>query len=161
MKHADVRVGQAGDRPGFTLEPLAALGIRRQRGRQNLDGDVAIQPRVAGPIDLSHATGAERPEDLEGAESRARIESRRRVRFGKLRFRARLLRRVPRKLPAASCAWSNDSTSRCTSGSLAHAPREIGPTIVGGPVDDLLQECTDTCPAMGREHVRFAANVFP
>ena len=48
----------------FALEPRQALGIVRERVGQDLDRDVAIELRVAGPIDLAHAAGAEGGEDL-------------------------------------------------------------------------------------------------
>ena len=32
----------------FLLEPVQTIGIRRERGRQDLDRDVAMEARVAG-----------------------------------------------------------------------------------------------------------------
>ena len=60
---------QAAGRARFLLEPALAIGIARERRRQNLDRDLALQLRVAGAIDLPHAAGAEPAEDLESADS--------------------------------------------------------------------------------------------
>ena len=51
-------------RARFLLEALQALGIGRERRGQDLDGDVATEPRVAGAIDLAHPAGADLAEDL-------------------------------------------------------------------------------------------------
>ena len=40
------------------------LRIGRERRRKNLDRDGAVPPRVARPIALAHAAGAERCDDL-------------------------------------------------------------------------------------------------
>ena len=37
----------------------SAAGIRREAGREDLDGDVAIEPRIARAIDLAHPACAE------------------------------------------------------------------------------------------------------
>jgi len=42
----------------FALESRQALGIGGEQIRQDLDGDVAMQPRVAGAIHLPHAARA-------------------------------------------------------------------------------------------------------
>ena len=56
----DVRVVQRREQLRFAAETREALGIVRDRWQQDLDGDVAIQLRVVGPIDLAHAADAER-----------------------------------------------------------------------------------------------------
>ena len=65
----DVRVIQPADRPGFLFEAPDAIGIGRERREQDLDGDVAIESRVAGPVDLSHSASTDGREDLVGAEA--------------------------------------------------------------------------------------------
>jgi hypothetical protein len=67
----DVRMRERRHRLGLPLEP-------RERGRvsseclgQDLDRDVAIQLRVAGPIHLAHAACPERREDFVGAQAGA------------------------------------------------------------------------------------------
>src|SRR5688572_11234579 len=54
VKRADVWVVEAGDDFCLTLEPIAAVAIGSEMRRQDLDGDDAIQPRVARAVDLSH-----------------------------------------------------------------------------------------------------------
>ncbi len=45
-------------RPCFLSEALQPVGIGRERRRQYLDGYVASEPRIAGPVDFAHAAGA-------------------------------------------------------------------------------------------------------
>ena len=70
----DARVRQRGDRARLGLEPPPHLGIGRDVRRHHLDGDVAIEPRVARAIHLAHAAGADGFEDLVLREARA-VES--------------------------------------------------------------------------------------
>ena len=74
VKGADMRVVQAGDGAGFALEALAKFRVGGQVGRQNLDGDGAVEARVFRAIDLAHAAGADERQDLVGAETSARGE---------------------------------------------------------------------------------------
>ena len=46
-------------------------GSRGESRRQRLDRDHAVEPRVAGAIDLAHAARAERRQDLVVAETGA------------------------------------------------------------------------------------------
>src|SRR6266700_1250139 len=39
---------------GFSLESTQAVRVLRERGGQNLDGDVAAQPRILRPVYLPH-----------------------------------------------------------------------------------------------------------
>src|SRR5262245_16054275 len=48
----------------FPPESRKAIGIRRERVRQDLEGDVAIELRIASSIDLTHAAGADERDDL-------------------------------------------------------------------------------------------------
>jgi hypothetical protein len=59
IQDADVRVVESGDGAGFLLEPAAPFAIRGGAGGQDLDRDVAAQPRIAGLVDLAHAAGAD------------------------------------------------------------------------------------------------------
>ena len=69
-------VGMVEGRGGlrFLDEAAAAIRVRQAVGGEHLDGDLAVQPRVAGAIDLAHAAGAEQVENLVGAEPRAGCE---------------------------------------------------------------------------------------
>ena len=55
---------ERGERARFAREAGAALWIRREVRRQHLDGHLATELAIASAIDLAHATGAERREDL-------------------------------------------------------------------------------------------------
>jgi hypothetical protein len=77
----DVRVVQRAGRAGLELEPTPALRIGRRRFGQHLDGDRAIETCVAGPVDLAHATGAQRCEDLVWTEAAAGCKAHRRSLF--------------------------------------------------------------------------------
>src|SRR5215204_2376577 len=65
---------QRGGRAGFAGEPLDAIGSGRMEGRQDLDDDVAAEPRIARPIDLAHAAGPQQAEDLIGTEASSGLE---------------------------------------------------------------------------------------
>jgi hypothetical protein len=51
----DVRVIEAGNRPGFAAEPLAPRGVACRLGGNHFDGDGAVQAAVNRPIHLSHS----------------------------------------------------------------------------------------------------------
>ena len=53
------RVREAGRRPGLSDEPLARRRVVSDLGRQDLDGDVAIQLDIAREVDHPHAASAE------------------------------------------------------------------------------------------------------
>jgi len=65
---ADVRMIQAADGLGLALEPFLEVGAGGGALGQDLDGDRAFQARVAGAVDLAHASGADLGLDLVGAE---------------------------------------------------------------------------------------------
>ncbi len=70
-QRADVGVIQLRDRARLALEPLAELRSGGDLRGQRLDGDAAIEPRVAGLVDLAHAAGAQRADDFIRTETRA------------------------------------------------------------------------------------------
>ena len=71
VQRADVRVAERRDHPGFTLEALAPLGICRERLREHLDRDGAVQTGVECPVNLAHAAGADERHDFVGTEASA------------------------------------------------------------------------------------------
>ena len=66
---------QRGEDFRFALETGEPFRVGRERFGQDLDGDVAIEARVARPIDLAHPAGPEGGEDLVGAEAGAGSKS--------------------------------------------------------------------------------------
>ena len=60
--------------PGFALESRHAGRVAREGLGQDLDGHLAAELAVMGPVDLTHSAGAERTEDLVGAEPRTRVK---------------------------------------------------------------------------------------
>jgi hypothetical protein len=58
------RLPQPGQRPIVVPERGIRSWTEPQAGGEHLHGDVAAEPRVAGPIDLAHAAGAERGDDF-------------------------------------------------------------------------------------------------
>jgi hypothetical protein len=70
---ADMRMLKGRDRLGLSLETRFQLGIG---GRKNLDGDHAVEPRVARLVDLAEAARAQRGDDVVGAEARAGLHRR-------------------------------------------------------------------------------------
>ena len=70
VQRADVRVGQLRDRARFAIEARAEMRISSERVRENLDRHCAVEPRVAGLVDLAHPASAEGGENFVGAEVR-------------------------------------------------------------------------------------------
>ncbi len=68
MEGTDARMRESRDGAGFVgkAHPAARIGCGVRR--QHLDRDVAIEPRVAGPVDLAHPSGSDETLDLEDAE---------------------------------------------------------------------------------------------
>ena len=64
-------VVERGEQPGLSIEAAQSIGVRGQRARQNLDGDVATELGVAGSIHLAHPAGANRRGDLVGSDASA------------------------------------------------------------------------------------------
>ena len=56
---ADVGMVQGRDGASLALEAGPHIGIASDVARQDLDRDRAIEPRVAGPVDLAHAARAD------------------------------------------------------------------------------------------------------
>ena len=56
----------------LAAQTLARVRVSRQLAWQELDRDLTIEPRVAGAIDLAHAAGPDRRDDLVRAEAAAR-----------------------------------------------------------------------------------------
>ena len=71
MDSRDVRVIQLREGLGFTLEAREPISIVRERLGQDLDRDVTIQLRVAGPEDLPHAACADAGDNFVDAEAGA------------------------------------------------------------------------------------------
>ena len=65
---------ERGEQSRLALEARAAIGIAEHRVGQDLEGDVATERRVARPIDLAHAAGAEESGHFVGPEAIARRE---------------------------------------------------------------------------------------
>ncbi len=60
---------QRGQHFGLALEPGEAVGILRDRFRQDLDGDGPLQAGVGGAIHLAHAAFAEEADDFMGSQT--------------------------------------------------------------------------------------------
>jgi hypothetical protein len=71
----DVGMIQRRERLRLTLEPRQAFGVRRERVRQDLDRDLAIERRVGCPIHLAHSTHTDLGGDFIRAEARAGSEA--------------------------------------------------------------------------------------
>ena len=64
----DVGMREGGDGLRLGREARERLGVAGQLLGQDLDRDLAVQPRVPRAVDLAHAAGAERGDDLVRAE---------------------------------------------------------------------------------------------
>ena len=67
----DVRMVEGRERPRLALEPGEPLGIVGDTLREHFERHVASERGVAGAVDLPHASGAYRGDDLVGTEPRA------------------------------------------------------------------------------------------
>ena len=70
----DVGMLEGGGGARFLREAAQPVGIARGPGRQDLDGDVALEARVTRPIHLAHAATADVGDDFVRAESGAERE---------------------------------------------------------------------------------------
>jgi hypothetical protein len=68
----DVRMVERREHLRLALEAREPFGIVCEQIRQDFEGDVAIEARIARAIDLPHAPGAEAVRHLTGAEPGAR-----------------------------------------------------------------------------------------
>ncbi len=68
INRCDVLVIQRGQDLRFASKASQAIGIERERLRQDLQRDVTIQPRIPRAIDLAHPAFAELGEDLVGSD---------------------------------------------------------------------------------------------
>ena len=64
-----MRVVQAADGTGFTLEAFPALRVVGKMFGQDFDGNRAIQPGIGSFVDFTHATGTNEGRDFVGAET--------------------------------------------------------------------------------------------
>src|SRR5262245_47815036 len=78
-QRADVRVIQRRDQPCFAIESLAQDWIAGELRREYLDRDRAIEPRVAGAIDLTHSASADSGLNLVRPETSAGFKHAREV----------------------------------------------------------------------------------
>jgi len=74
MDVRNVRVVERSEDLCLSLESSKTVGIVREERGEDLDGDVPIQQRVTGTIDLSHPARANQSKDLVGTKPRARAE---------------------------------------------------------------------------------------
>jgi hypothetical protein len=59
IEMADVGMRQGGDGPRLALETLFQIGIRREVGGNDLDGNGTVEARIARTVHFSHAAGAD------------------------------------------------------------------------------------------------------
>ncbi len=71
MDLRDVGMVERCERRGFTLEAGEPIGIAGDERGKHLERDVALQPRVAGAVDLAHAACTNRLQDLIGPDGHA------------------------------------------------------------------------------------------
>ena len=72
---ADVRMVKGRDRPRFVFESTQAIRVIGHRRGENLHGDCAIKPRVAGFVDLAHPARAKERDDFVRAQPPAGSQS--------------------------------------------------------------------------------------
>jgi hypothetical protein len=66
----NVGVGHRRQQTGFALETHQPFGIRPTQIREDLDGDVATEPRIVRAVHFAHPARAKDADDFIGAEAR-------------------------------------------------------------------------------------------
>src|SRR5262245_6115372 len=79
---------ERGNDASFALEPGKRARVVSQLFRDDLDGNLSPQTAVAGAVYLAHPSCAERRQNFVRAEPRSRNERHRRIRRGRLTYRA-------------------------------------------------------------------------
>ena len=64
MYDEDVRVIERADSTSFLFKAMQPIGIGRESRRQDLDGDIAAQSRIARAIHLAHPARSQGSENL-------------------------------------------------------------------------------------------------
>jgi hypothetical protein len=64
IERADVRMIQRGERHGLAFESRDSIRLVRERGWQDLDGDITSQFAIARAIHLAHSAGTDERSDL-------------------------------------------------------------------------------------------------
>ena len=126
VKHADVRMVQLRDRPGFAIESPARVFVGGRGRVQHLERNVAPEPRITCLVDLAHSACAERGEDFVGTQAGASGK-----RHGGVSIRLERLRRV-NPLGAWSGPMDVDQTWRDfvgTSFAVGNAGDGYGPIV--------------------------------
>ena len=85
VEAAGMGMVKGGDSARFAFEAAATAAIAGDLANQDLDGDVAAEPRVTRAIHLAHAAGTQRGEHFVRAEACSRCEGHFRNRAGQLR----------------------------------------------------------------------------
>jgi len=104
----DVGVRQGSEQFRFPFEAREAFGIQRECGRQRFDRDIATQTWIARAEHFTHAAGAERGDNLKGADPGSGIDfhSRDCTVIGTL-LRSKTERHPPRRMDDSGdgCFW--------------------------------------------------------
>ena len=74
VNRRDIGMIERREHARLTLEAHQAVGVGGDRRRDDLDRDVAAQPRVARAIDLAHPAGTDQRDDVMAADPRSRRE---------------------------------------------------------------------------------------
>lgn len=88
-------VGKRRDSLGLSFEASDSCVSGGRFGRQHLDGDLAVEPRVPRPVHFSHPPGAERRQDLIGTQTSSGRQAQRCETLQRRSGRARRWRRSP------------------------------------------------------------------
>ena len=75
VNRRDIRMIERRERLRFARKAQESVCVLREKLRQHLDRDVAIELGVPGAIDLAHPPGAQGGDDLVGAQAAARLQT--------------------------------------------------------------------------------------
>src|SRR5579864_1314527 len=75
VQHADMRMRQLRNSASLALETLPEFRILGKMFGKNLNGDVTVEPLIAGPVDLTHSPSTKRGKNLIRPKPGARGQS--------------------------------------------------------------------------------------
>ena len=69
IQNTDVRMRELGNGASLALETFAEFRIAGKMVRQDFDGDIAVQSRIAGAVNFAHPAGSSGRDDLVRAQA--------------------------------------------------------------------------------------------
>ena len=141
----------------FPSEPCETIGIQSKRARQDLQSHLAVQPRIATAVNLSHPAHAKQSDNLIRSETMTRVEhlirlacgSSKPERYEASRPAVTFVASVNRSMKLSSAASDAKSDSTSPTQCLVAGSRrsEKGLAFSGRPLDGGLKQRLNARPS--------------